>query len=130
MRDEVYVYADGIEGVAKVVPYHAEHWLSLLDQGTTVSVTVPNANSSGRHFEEIENNESGGYVAGMLSSWGPSWELNMTPQLVSPGENILSLYPQALGSYTVMTGTSMGIVFPHAPHIGTVADQDEQPPHW
>lgn len=31
----------------------------------------------------------------------------MTPQVVSPGENILSTYPTALGSYTVMTGTSM-----------------------
>lgn len=106
MREEPYVYADGIEGVARVVPYVAEQWLSLLSQGATVSVTIP-ANGSQTELEELENNERGGYVAGRLSSWGPTWELNMTPQLVSPGENILSTFPTALGSYRVMTGTSM-----------------------
>ncbi|KAJ4361498.1 hypothetical protein N0V95_001835 [Ascochyta clinopodiicola] len=106
MRDESYVYADGIEGVIKAAPYAAEHWLSLLSQGATVSVTIP-ANGSQTHLEVLENNESGGYVAGELTSWGPSWELSMTPQLVSPGENILSTFPTALGSYRVMTGTSM-----------------------
>ncbi|KAI4638974.1 uncharacterized protein J4E78_011040 [Alternaria triticimaculans] len=106
MRDEPYVYADGIEGVVKAVPYVAERWLSLLSQGSNVSVTIP-ANGTQTHLEELENNETGGYVAGELSSWGPSWELSMTPQIVSPGENILSTYPTALGSYRVMTGTSM-----------------------
>jgi hypothetical protein len=106
MRDEPYVYAEGIEGVVKAVPYAAEHWLSLLSQGATVSVTIP-ANDSQTHLEVLENNERGGYVAGELTSWGPSWELSMTPQVVSPGENILSTYPTALGSYRVMTGTSM-----------------------
>ncbi|EOA82987.1 uncharacterized protein SETTUDRAFT_165339 [Exserohilum turcica Et28A] len=106
MRDEPYVYADGIKGAARVVPHVAEQWLSLLSQGATVSVTIP-ANGSQTRLEELENNERGGYVAGRLSSWGPSWELSMTPQVVSPGENILSTFPTAMGSYRVMTGTSM-----------------------
>jgi hypothetical protein len=41
MRDEPYVYADGIQGVVKAVPYVAERWISLLSQGATVSVTIP-----------------------------------------------------------------------------------------
>ncbi|RYN45437.1 hypothetical protein AA0114_g9129 [Alternaria tenuissima] len=106
MRDEPYVYADGIQGVVKAVPYVAERWISLLSQGATVSVTIP-ANGTQTYLEVLENNERGGYVAGELTSWGPSWELGMSPQLVSPGENILSTYPTALGSYRVMTGTSM-----------------------
>jgi hypothetical protein len=106
MRDDPFVYADGITGVAKAVPYIAEKWLSLLSQGTTVTVTVP-SNTSQTYFEELENHETGGYVAGQLSSWGPSWELDMTPQVVAPGENILSTFLTALGSYRVMTGTSM-----------------------
>jgi hypothetical protein len=110
MRDEPFVYADGIEGVTKAVPYHAEHWLSLIEQGSTVTVTIPNANSPQVRLEELENNINGGYVASGLTSWGPSWELSMTPQLVAPGENILSTYPTTIGSYRVMTGTSMGIV--------------------
>jgi hypothetical protein len=110
MRDDPLLYSEGIQGVARAVPYQAEHWFSLLEQGSTVTVTVPGANSSQVYLEELENNMSGGYVAGQLSSWGPSWELSMSPQLVSPGENILSTYPTALGSYCVMTGTSMGTI--------------------
>ncbi|KAH9867743.1 hypothetical protein IAQ61_008338 [Plenodomus lingam] len=106
MRDETYVYANGIEGVVRVVPYIAERWLSLLSQGTTVSVTIP-ANGTKKQLEELENNQSGGYISGDLSSWGPTWELSMTPELVSPGENILSTWPTAMGSYRVLTGTSM-----------------------
>jgi hypothetical protein len=107
MREETFVYADGIQGVAKAVAYHAEHWLALLEQGSAVTITVPNANASEFYLEELENNVSGGYVASGLTSWGPSWELSMSPQVVSPGENILSTYPTAMGSYRVMTGTSM-----------------------
>jgi hypothetical protein len=110
MRDDPLLYSEGIQGVARAILYQAEHWLSLLEQGSTVIVTVPGANSSQVYLEELENNMSGGYVAGQLSSWGPSWELSMSPQLVSPGENILSTYPTALGSYRVMTGTSMGTI--------------------
>ncbi|RMZ71750.1 subtilisin Carlsberg [Pyrenophora seminiperda CCB06] len=106
MRDDPFVYADGIEGVVRAVPYQAEHWLSLLSQGATVTVTIP-ANASADHLEELENHVTGGYVSGPLSSWGPSWELNMTPTIVSPGENILGTWPTAMGSYRVLTGTSM-----------------------
>jgi hypothetical protein len=109
MHDEPFVYSDGVRGVARAVPYQAEHWLSLLQQGSTVTVTIPGANASQAYLEELENNISGGYVAGQLTSWGPSWELSMSPQLVSPGENILSTYLTAKGSYSVMTGTSMGM---------------------
>jgi hypothetical protein len=83
MRDDPFVYADGIVGVARAVPYQAEHWRSLLEQGSIVTVTIPGANASQTYLEELENNVSGGYVAGKLSSWGPSWELSMTPQVVS-----------------------------------------------
>ncbi|KAI2487821.1 peptidase [Pyrenophora tritici-repentis] len=106
MRDDPFVFSDGIEGVARVVPYHAERWISLLSQDTTVTVTMP-ANGSATHLEQLENNDNGGYVSGLLSTWGPSWELNMTPQLVAPGENILGTWPTAMGSYRVLTGTSM-----------------------
>jgi hypothetical protein len=107
MRDEPYVYSEGIQGVVKAVPYVAERWLSSLKQGSTVTVTIPSANTSQTYLEELENNVTGGYVAGALTSWGPSWELSMSPQVVAPGENILSTYPTAIGTYRVMTGTSM-----------------------
>ena len=106
MRDDPFVYADGIQGVARVVPHHAQRWLSLLSQGATVTVTIP-ANGSATHFEELENHSTGGNVATSFTSWGPTWELNMVPHLLGPGEDILSTWPTALGSYRILTGTSM-----------------------
>ncbi|KAI8239397.1 Minor extracellular protease vpr [Colletotrichum sp. SAR 10_96] len=106
MRDEQYVYSDGILGVASVPPYQSTQWLSLLDQGRAVTVSIPNANNTKTRLENLENNSSGSYM-GTFSSWGPTWELDASPQFAAPGANILSTYPVALGSYRVMTGTSM-----------------------
>ncbi|KAF5520998.1 Minor extracellular protease vpr [Colletotrichum aenigma] len=106
MRDEQYVYSDGILGVASVPPYQSTQWLSLLDQGRAVTVSIPKANNTKTRLENLENNSSGSYM-GTFSSWGPTWELDASPQFAAPGANILSTYPVALGSYRVMTGTSM-----------------------
>ncbi|KAI8201518.1 Minor extracellular protease vpr [Colletotrichum sp. SAR 10_76] len=106
MRDEQYVYSDGILGVASVPPYQSTQWLSLLNQGRAVIVSIPNANNTKTRLENLENNSSGSYM-GTFSSWGPTWELDASPQFAAPGANILSTYPVALGSYRVMTGTSM-----------------------
>jgi hypothetical protein len=77
MRDDPFVYANGIQGVARTVLDHSEHWPLLLSQGATVTVTM-SANGSATHLEELKNNISSGYVASSLTGWGPSWELNMT----------------------------------------------------
>ncbi|KAJ4344849.1 uncharacterized protein N0V89_012593 [Didymosphaeria variabile] len=107
MRDDPIVYTEGIEGVARVAPYVANNWLSLLKQDSVVTVNIPSSNNTEIHLEEFENNETGGYLANSLTSWGPSWELGVKPNLVAPGENILSTYLTSDGSYRVMTGTSM-----------------------
>lgn len=41
------------------------------------------------------------------TSWGPTYEVDFKPQLAAPGGSILSTYPTALGSYAVLSGTSM-----------------------
>jgi hypothetical protein len=107
MRDDPIIYTEGIEGVARIAPYVAERWLSLLERKSVVTVNIPASNDTEIHLEELENNETGGYLASSLTSWGPSWELGVKPNLVAPGENILSTYLTSGGSYRVMTGTSM-----------------------
>ena len=107
MRDDPVVYTDGIEGVARIAPYVAEEWLSLLKQGSNVTITIPGSNNTELELEQFDNNLTGGFVANSLTSWGPSWELGVKPNIVSPGENILSTYLTSAGSYRVMTGTSM-----------------------
>ncbi|UQC76278.1 subtilisin Carlsberg [Colletotrichum lupini] len=106
MRDEQYVYSQRIQGVASIPPYQSDQWLSLLEQGRSVTISIPSANNTRTRLEELENNSSGSYM-GSFSSWGPTWELEASPQFAAPGANILSTFPVALGGYRVMTGTSM-----------------------
>lgn len=106
MRDELYNYAEGLQGVGTVPPYVAQQWLSFLREGKTVTVSLSGGNNTAVRLEQLENNVSGGYM-GDLSSWGPTWELAMNPQIAAPGANILSTFPMAMGGYRVMTGTSM-----------------------
>ncbi|KAK3811318.1 MAG: peptidase S8/S53 domain-containing protein, partial [Benniella sp.] len=50
--------------------------------------------------------EGGGSPSG-FSSWGFDGDLHFKPDIAGPGGNILSTYPQKMGSYAVLSGTSM-----------------------
>ncbi|KAK7936637.1 uncharacterized protein PG986_015075 [Apiospora aurea] len=104
--DEQFVYTDGIEGVISVAPHQGAAWLEMLGRGVQVNVTIPDKNSTEEVLVELEDHETGGFAAG-FTSWGPNWELEPKPQVASPGGRILSTYPTAMGSYRVMSGTSM-----------------------
>jgi len=41
------------------------------------------------------------------SSWGPTYEVHVKPQVTAPGGMILSTYPLDLGGHAVLSGTSM-----------------------
>ncbi|WP_346836797.1 S8 family serine peptidase [Microbulbifer sp. SAOS-129_SWC] len=51
-----------------------------------------------------------------FSSWGPSHELDMKPDVMAPGGYIFSTIPGYAGYYGVMDGTSMA-----APHVAGIA---------
>ncbi|RKP25246.1 peptidase S8/S53 domain-containing protein [Syncephalis pseudoplumigaleata] len=51
-------------------------------------------------------NETGGQISS-FSSWGPSPDLDIKPDVAAPGGSIFSTYPLPMGAYTVMSGTSM-----------------------
>lgn len=46
-----------------------------------------------------------------FSSYGPTFDFKFKPAVSAPGNNILSTYPIALGSYAVDSGTSMATPF-------------------
>ncbi|KAK8076725.1 hypothetical protein PG994_003997 [Apiospora phragmitis] len=104
--DEEFVYVDGIESVISVAPHQGAAWIEMLGRGVQVNVSIPDKNSTKQVLVELEDHETGGLAAD-FTSWGPNWDLEPKPQIASPGARILSTYPVAMGSYRVMSGTSM-----------------------
>lgn len=92
-------------------------------QGTKITVSLPNLNNTSAanqttsptfYYEEVESREKGGTVS-EFTTWGPSWELSLSPQFVAPGGQIPGLYPVVMGAYKIMSGTSMA-----APHVASI----------
>jgi subtilase family protein len=46
-------------------------------------------------------------IVNFCDSYGPSFEMYVKPAVAAPGGNILSTYPVNLGSFAIMSGTSM-----------------------
>lgn len=92
-------------------------------QGNKITVSLPNLNNTSAlnqttsptfYYEEVESNVLGGRIS-EFTTWGPSWELNLSPQYLAPGGQIPGLYPVVMGAYKIMSGTSMA-----APHVASI----------
>jgi subtilisin family serine protease len=87
--------------------------------GAVVDAAIAAGASSltwGAFTTSVPNATTAGLVSS-FSSWGPTAELTLKPDLSAPGGNIYSTWPRALGSYASLSGTSMA-----SPHVaGTVA---------
>ncbi|KAJ3535967.1 hypothetical protein NM208_g6920 [Fusarium decemcellulare] len=99
-------YSDGISGVGVVTPSQGAEWMSLLNQGSDITINIDDPTAAGHRYEYLDNQVSGGLTS-ISSSWGPSWEAVSKPQFTAPGGNILSTYPMNMGEYAVLSGTSM-----------------------
>lgn len=96
----------GIEAVAMVTADQGAKWIAALSAGQNVTVAMTDPNTAEKSLTLTPNNLTGGFLS-TYTSWGPTWEVDFKPQLASPGGLILSTYPTALGSYAVLSGTSM-----------------------
>jgi subtilisin family serine protease len=96
--------ADGanITGVAMVTADQGAEWITALADGETVDVTI----SGDSEFVTTVNNITGGYMS-TYSSWSPTWEMYIKPEVSAPGGNIFSTYPAIDGGFAVLSGTSM-----------------------
>jgi subtilisin family serine protease len=56
--------------------------------------------------EFVKNNITGGFLS-TFTSWGPTNELAIKPNVASPGGIIYSTFPLALGGFVIDQGTSM-----------------------
>ncbi|KAI8345639.1 peptidase S8/S53 domain-containing protein [Mortierella sp. GBAus27b] len=58
----------------------------------------------------------GGATPSSFSSWGLDGDLHLKPDISGPGGNILSTFPQKMGSYAILSGTSMATPYVAGAH--------------
>jgi hypothetical protein len=97
---------EGVKAVAMVTAEQGESWVRALEAGDEVVVAMKNADEAGKFLAYFNNTVSPGFLSD-FTSWGPTFEVDVKPQFSSPGGQILSTYPRSLGSYGVLSGTSM-----------------------
>jgi subtilisin family serine protease len=97
---------EGIVATAMVTPEQGAAWISALQAGSEVVVHMPDPQKAGTFLTVADNKVTGGFLSD-FTSWGPTYEIEVKPQFSTPGGLILSTYPRALGSYGVLSGTSM-----------------------
>jgi hypothetical protein len=97
---------EGIEGVGMVTLEQGAEWISLLASNKTVTINIIDPQFSPTYLDSSPNTATGGFLS-TYTSWGPTYEVDLKPQFSAPGGLILSTWPVALGSYAVISGTSM-----------------------
>ncbi|KAI9741556.1 MAG: hypothetical protein M1818_004362 [Claussenomyces sp. TS43310] len=96
----------GILGVSMVTAAQGAEWIASLAAGEDVVLTTNTPQTSSYTFVIHSNNITGGYMSS-FSSWGPTYEMSLTPIISAPGGYILSTWPLSSGGYAVLSGTSM-----------------------
>ncbi|KAI0879912.1 subtilisin-like protein [Annulohypoxylon maeteangense] len=103
---DIYISNGSIKAVGTISSDQGSKFISSLSKGDTITVNINDWTSAGQLVHNLDNPVIGGYVS-RSSSWGPTQEINVKPQIATPGGDILSTYPLALGGYAVLSGTSM-----------------------
>ncbi|GAB1319843.1 Subtilase [Madurella fahalii] len=98
--------AAGISGVVMVTAEQGESWIRALEAGSEVVVNLVNPVTAPSFLAQFNNTLTPGFLSD-FTSWGPTFEVEVKPQFSAPGGMILSTYPRLLGSYGVLSGTSM-----------------------
>ncbi|EFX03635.1 subtilisin-like protease [Grosmannia clavigera kw1407] len=94
----------GLSGVGITTLDQAQTLADAQNQNQKVTVAITSTAYAEPAAINYPNTLSGGHVS-TFSSWGPTWETLLKPQIAAPGGNILSTYIN--GAYAVMSGTSM-----------------------
>ncbi|KAL2161782.1 hypothetical protein VTH06DRAFT_7566 [Thermothelomyces fergusii] len=97
---------EGLKAVAMVTAQQGEEWVRALEAGLEVVLHLKDPREAGQFLTTAPNTATGGFMSD-YTSWGPTWEVEVKPQFGTPGGSILSTYPRDLGSYAVLSGTSM-----------------------
>ncbi|KAK4443219.1 peptidase S8/S53 domain-containing protein [Podospora aff. communis PSN243] len=95
-----------IVGIGMVSAAQGEEWVKLLNDGRNITLNLDSPTTAKQVIYSPKNTKNGGLMA-PRSSWGLSWELDVKPQFGAPGQDILSTWRTAKGSYKIDSGTSM-----------------------
>ncbi|KYK60776.1 hypothetical protein DCS_01914 [Drechmeria coniospora] len=96
----------GIVASGTVSKEMAETWIEAVKSGKRVTLTMPSPGRSNIYKTTIPNDATGGALR-LSTSWGPTWGMDMKPQIGGPGGNILSTTSMANGGYEIWSGSSM-----------------------
>ncbi|KAI1643781.1 subtilisin-like protein [Daldinia loculata] len=95
-----------VQGTGMVTADQGESWVASLKNGSEILLNMLDPSTAPVSLTYQSNTITGGF-ASSYTSWNPTFELDVKPQLASPGGNILSTFPIPLGTYAVLSGTSM-----------------------
>ncbi|KAI0455462.1 peptidase S8/S53 domain-containing protein [Xylaria acuta] len=95
-----------IEAVGMTTATQGEAWVKAIAAGSEVVLDMADPETAPVSLITADNTLTGG-TASTFTTWNPTYEMDIKPQVASPGGNILSTWPQTLGSYAVISGTSM-----------------------
>lgn len=96
----------GILGTGMVIAAQGESWVKSLEAGSNITLNMLDPSTAPVSLTYQQNTLTGGF-ASSFTTWNPTFEMDIKPQLASPGGSILSTYPIPLGTYAVASGTSM-----------------------
>ncbi|KAH8895459.1 peptidase [Thozetella sp. PMI_491] len=96
-----YISTEGLLGAGSTYGAIGTAWKEAFGNGYEISVTFNTANPK----ISVDTPASAGNFTAPLSSWGPTFDLEVKPQITAPGIDILSTYPN--NNYAVLPGTSM-----------------------
>jgi subtilisin family serine protease len=92
--------------VGMVSNIQGAEWIAQLKAGAKVIIHFTALAKAEQAFTNSVNTFTGGKMS-TFSSWGPSYEGWLKPQISAPGGIILSTYPLAHSGYAIESGTSM-----------------------
>ncbi|KAI0908812.1 peptidase S8/S53 domain-containing protein [Ustulina deusta] len=95
-----------IQAVGMTTAVQGVSWVQSLAAGSQVVLSLADPETAPVSLIASNNTLTGG-AASTFTTWNPTYEMDVKPQIASPGGNILSTWPQTLGSYAVISGTSM-----------------------
>ncbi|KAI1434894.1 peptidase S8/S53 domain-containing protein [Xylaria sp. CBS 124048] len=95
-----------ILGNGMVSADQGEAWVEALAAGSNIVLNMTDPKTAPISLITSTNSRTSG-AASTFTTWNPTFEMDVKPQVAAPGGHILSTWPQKLGSYAVLSGTSM-----------------------